>query len=124
MSPLFHGIFPFMKQGAHHLHQSSVIAAPTKKLTDSSGVLLGGSPRLTTQMVDMDRRRKRFPLQFEKIPRSGPPDDGIFSGVLEMRLWYVASYESSCLPCSQKNLFSSKEGTYISASNQRDLCTE
>ena len=50
MSPLFHGIFPFMKQGAHHLHQSSVIAAPTKKLTDSSGVLLRGSPRLTTQM--------------------------------------------------------------------------
>ena len=50
MSPLFHGIFPFMKQGAHHLHQSSVIAAPTKKLPDSSGVLLRGSPRLTTQM--------------------------------------------------------------------------
>ena len=38
----------------------------------------------------MGHRRKRFPLQSEKIPRSGPPDDGIFSGVLEMRLWYVS----------------------------------
>ena len=67
-----------MKQGAHHLHQSSVIAAPTKKLPDSSGVLLRGSPRLTTQMSIWAIGEKGFLCNPKKFLGAARPTTAFF----------------------------------------------
>ena len=66
---------------------------------------------MTTQMgrygPQANQGSSKNPKNFQEMARPR----ALFSGVFNMRLWNVSSYESSYLPCAHKNLFPSKEGT-------------
>ena len=70
----------------------------------------------------MDCRRKRFPTSSEKIPRSVSPDEGIFSGVFNMKLCIATFYDAPCLHCHLINLEKAMKAPR--AENRSDFCSE
>ena len=58
----------------------------------------------------------------KKVPRSGSPDEGIFSGVFNMKLCIATFYDAPCLHCHLINLEKAMKAPR--AENRSDFCSE